>query len=436
MKREAVYVDVFMQAALKEAERALSEGEVPVGCVLVHFRDNEAAAAHVLTDTTTEAVPASWRSAIAACGRNATNARRHALAHAEFVAVEMLARNQWRLSSTRSSAATAAPCGKQPSAPTRTGTHELLSEGKHEEGEDEVQMTASWEGEEEQRSEAYGKVDTESGGGTRSIGRATSTSTSAVATGGDVRGSALTDLSSYVLYVTVEPCVMCAAFLLYNRIGHVFFGCPNPRFGGNGTVLALHDAQQNMFSPQPPVVPRPTETTCDEAHGGACNSHCADVSNGREGDKEAHYVSEGGCSRPSCTACAACFSSLSPPLSLCLLSPTSKAALKTVKENGSVQSRCDQSSSSHLLTSAHVFCTHKPCFCSGPAVGDGSVDYHHRHSANGGKGVQGTGGGWGYSSEGGYRGPDAIALLQRFYANENPNAPGHKRRRKGCSDPT
>ncbi len=46
------------------------------------------------------------------------------------------------------------------------------------------------------------------------------------------------------LYVTVEPCIMCAAALLYHRVGKVFFGCKNPRFGGNGTILSLHDDHQ------------------------------------------------------------------------------------------------------------------------------------------------------------------------------------------------
>ena len=43
------------------------------------------------------------------------------------------------------------------------------------------------------------------------------------------------------LYVTVEPCIMCASALLYHGVGKVFFGCRNPRFGGNGTILSLHD---------------------------------------------------------------------------------------------------------------------------------------------------------------------------------------------------
>ncbi|CAI4044384.1 hypothetical protein N7582_003126 [Saccharomyces uvarum] len=44
------------------------------------------------------------------------------------------------------------------------------------------------------------------------------------------------------LYVTVEPCIMCASALKQLGIGKVVFGCGNERFGGNGTVLPVnHD---------------------------------------------------------------------------------------------------------------------------------------------------------------------------------------------------
>ncbi|KAI7825894.1 cytidine deaminase-like protein [Kickxella alabastrina] len=42
------------------------------------------------------------------------------------------------------------------------------------------------------------------------------------------------------LYVTVEPCIMCAAALRLVGIGRVFFGCGNERFGGCGSVLGVH----------------------------------------------------------------------------------------------------------------------------------------------------------------------------------------------------
>jgi tRNA-specific adenosine deaminase 2 len=47
-------------------------------------------------------------------------------------------------------------------------------------------------------------------------------------------------LAGCTLYVTVEPCVMCASALARLKISRVFFGCANPRFGGNGTVFPIN----------------------------------------------------------------------------------------------------------------------------------------------------------------------------------------------------
>ncbi|KAN0024759.1 hypothetical protein ACTFIV_009168 [Dictyostelium citrinum] len=42
------------------------------------------------------------------------------------------------------------------------------------------------------------------------------------------------------LYVTVEPCLMCAVALQLCKIKRVFFGCHNDKFGGNGSVYELN----------------------------------------------------------------------------------------------------------------------------------------------------------------------------------------------------
>ena len=47
-------------------------------------------------------------------------------------------------------------------------------------------------------------------------------------------------LKDTVLYVTVEPCIMCASALKQLGIKRVCFGCGNERFGGNGTVLSIN----------------------------------------------------------------------------------------------------------------------------------------------------------------------------------------------------
>lgn len=56
-------------------------------------------------------------------------------------------------------------------------------------------------------------------------------------------------LRSTDLYVTVEPCIMCASALRQYRIRAVYFGCTNERFGGTGGVLNIHS---EYVPPSPP----------------------------------------------------------------------------------------------------------------------------------------------------------------------------------------
>lgn len=53
-------------------------------------------------------------------------------------------------------------------------------------------------------------------------------------------------------YVTVEPCIMCAAALRIAGISRVTFGCWNERFGGCGSILDAHlyylGEEKNLFS--------------------------------------------------------------------------------------------------------------------------------------------------------------------------------------------
>jgi tRNA-specific adenosine deaminase 2 len=51
---------------------------------------------------------------------------------------------------------------------------------------------------------------------------------------------AISRLKETDLYVTVEPCIMCASALRQYGIRCVYYGCGNDRFGGNGSVLAVH----------------------------------------------------------------------------------------------------------------------------------------------------------------------------------------------------
>lgn len=45
------------------------------------------------------------------------------------------------------------------------------------------------------------------------------------------------------LYVTLEPCPMCAGALLHSRVKRVVFGAPDLKAGAAGTVLNLFESQ-------------------------------------------------------------------------------------------------------------------------------------------------------------------------------------------------
>ncbi|KAK0723670.1 hypothetical protein B0T21DRAFT_453303 [Apiosordaria backusii] len=59
------------------------------------------------------------------------------------------------------------------------------------------------------------------------------------------------------LYVTVEPCVMCASLLRQMKIKKVYFGAVNDKFGGTGGVFRIHkNSPYSMASAPPSPAPR------------------------------------------------------------------------------------------------------------------------------------------------------------------------------------
>jgi tRNA(adenine34) deaminase len=46
------------------------------------------------------------------------------------------------------------------------------------------------------------------------------------------------------LYVTLEPCVMCAGAIIHARIGRVVFGATDPRVGAAGSAFSLLGSEQ------------------------------------------------------------------------------------------------------------------------------------------------------------------------------------------------
>lgn len=52
-------------------------------------------------------------------------------------------------------------------------------------------------------------------------------------------------LNDCTLYVTMEPCPMCAGAIVNSRIKRVVFGCYDKKAGALGTVFNLHDYPLN-----------------------------------------------------------------------------------------------------------------------------------------------------------------------------------------------
>jgi tRNA(adenine34) deaminase len=55
-------------------------------------------------------------------------------------------------------------------------------------------------------------------------------------------------LNNTVLYVTLEPCPMCAAAILYSRIPKIVFGAYDPLYGAFGSTIDMRDLIK--FSPK------------------------------------------------------------------------------------------------------------------------------------------------------------------------------------------
>lgn len=69
-------------------------------------------------------------------------------------------------------------------------------------------------------------------------------------------------LYDYTLYVTVEPCLMCAGIIIWSRIGKVVFGCYDEKAGATGSIYnALLDKN---FNHNPKLVTGVCEDSCSE----------------------------------------------------------------------------------------------------------------------------------------------------------------------------
>lgn len=48
-------------------------------------------------------------------------------------------------------------------------------------------------------------------------------------------------LSDCTVYVTLEPCIMCAGLMHQARIGRCVYGAPDPKAGALGTLYAVNE---------------------------------------------------------------------------------------------------------------------------------------------------------------------------------------------------
>ncbi|MEI3614580.1 tRNA adenosine(34) deaminase TadA [Pseudogracilibacillus sp. SO30301A] len=67
-------------------------------------------------------------------------------------------------------------------------------------------------------------------------------------------------LEDCTLYVTLEPCPMCAGAIIQSRIKRVVYGANDPKAGCAGTVMNLLD--ESRFNHQVEVTRRVLETEC------------------------------------------------------------------------------------------------------------------------------------------------------------------------------
>lgn len=57
-------------------------------------------------------------------------------------------------------------------------------------------------------------------------------------------------LSDFTLYVTLEPCPMCAGAMVNCRLGRLVYGAPDPERGGCGSMLDVLSPKANLWKVQ------------------------------------------------------------------------------------------------------------------------------------------------------------------------------------------
>ncbi|KAJ4386160.1 tRNA(adenine34) deaminase [Gnomoniopsis smithogilvyi] len=200
----------FMNQALDMARLSLKTNETPVGCVLVH--DGR----------------------VIARGMNATNITRNGTRHAELMALTAL------LSYTpNADVEDKVSDNVQENAQNKqksTGNSKNMRPVSQ--GADKPSLTRTYTEQE------WGDVDPKDG--------------HIYPYGQKLHPAPRVDrslISECILYVTVEPCVMCASMLRQFGIKKVYFGAVNDKFGGTGGVFCIHMNSDPANAASVPTIP-------------------------------------------------------------------------------------------------------------------------------------------------------------------------------------
>lgn len=223
----------FMKLAIEVAKSALNVGEVPVGCIIVlnrpYYYSSNLNEKNIIPENV-----------IISYGCNQVNATRDATRHAEMVAIDRILTNG--ITSDQMNLPHDMILSKKKKCTSNNDNNVVSNENN------ETRTIASSDTSNASL-ESIECLNNKFGWGS---GRIFSH-----------------DIFQYCdLYVTCEPCIMCAAALAKIGIHRVYYGCKNERFGGCGSLLKLHNMP--FCSPCNKTNTKHKKSQGYEIYGGIC----------------------------------------------------------------------------------------------------------------------------------------------------------------------
>ncbi|KAL8383609.1 hypothetical protein RB595_010687 [Gaeumannomyces hyphopodioides] len=237
------------------------------------------------------------------------------------------------------------------------------------------------------------------------------------------------------LYVTVEPCVMCASMLRQLGIKRVFFGAVNDKFGGTGGVFRIH---MNSPPASADVVPlrrvmdgkviritrdggrttlKPVFEEAEETEGGDAKDQASDQASEQAKEQAREQAIEQAREQAKQQAIEQAREQAKQQAR----EQAKQQAIEQARENARAQAK----EQAGKLIDKQIECI---------SMGMSGTDRHNMWAVNpepvdepprGGMRREGDGGNVepGYLAEGGWGRDEAVALLRQFYVQENGRAP-------------